>query len=147
MYDYIIILTAIIRQFKSQIILFIFCIFDIMIKKQEDIMDDRSLLENIKYNNDGLVPVIAQDYYTNQVLMLAWMNKESLELTIEKRLMTYYSRSRRKLWLKGETSGHFQELKSLSIDCDGDTLLAKIVQTGAACHTGEYSCFYRSIDI
>lgn len=110
-------------------------------------MDDRSLLENIKYNNDGLVPVIAQDYYTNQVLMLAWMNKESLELTIEKRLMTYYSRSRRKLWLKGETSGHFQELKSLSIDCDGDTLLAKIVQTGAACHTGEYSCFYRSIDI
>ncbi len=110
-------------------------------------MDKQSFLDIVKYNENGLVPVITQDYETGQVLMLAWMNRESIELTIEKNLMTYYSRSRQMLWLKGETSGHFQKLMSLSIDCDGDTLLAKVIQKGAACHTGAYSCFYREIDI
>lgn len=110
-------------------------------------MNNESLLESLKYNEKGLIPVVTQDYHTGQVLMLAWMNKGSIELTLEKKLMTYYSRSRQKLWLKGETSGHYQRLVSLSVDCDADTLLARVIQEGAACHTGEYSCFYREIDI
>lgn len=108
-------------------------------------MDKKHFFDSIKYNEKGLVPVITQDHKTGQVLMLAWMNREAIELTIERRRMTYYSRSRQSLWLKGETSGHYQSLVSLSIDCDGDTLLAQVIQEGAACHTGEYSCFYRKI--
>ncbi|MBE7056097.1 MAG: bifunctional phosphoribosyl-AMP cyclohydrolase/phosphoribosyl-ATP diphosphatase HisIE [Ruminococcaceae bacterium] len=100
-------------------------------------------LKNIKFNSDGLVPCIAQDYLTREVLMMAWMNEESLKLTIETGYCTYYSRSRQKLWKKGEESGHVQKLISLSYDCDGDTLLALVEQTGAACHTGNRTCFYR----
>jgi len=100
-------------------------------------------LKNVKFNSDGLVPCIAQDYLTREVLMMAWMNEESLKLTIETGYCTYYSRSRQKLWKKGEESGHVQKLISLSYDCDGDTLLALVEQTGAACHTGNRTCFYR----
>lgn len=105
----------------------------------------RGDLMNINYNNDGLVPVIVQDYITKEVLMLAYMNEEALNKTIELNEMTYYSRSRKQLWKKGETSGHVQYLKELSFDCDEDTLLAKVQQVGNACHTNNYSCFYRSI--
>lgn len=99
----------------------------------------------LKTNSDGLIPVIVQDYKTNEVLMLAYMNKESFNLTLKTGRMTYYSRSRQSLWLKGETSGHFQYVKSLSADCDFDTILAKVSQVGAACHTGKRSCFFNEI--
>lgn len=98
-----------------------------------------------KLNSDGLIPVIVQDYKTNQVLMLAYMNEEAYTKTIKSQTMHYFSRSRQSLWLKGETSGHYQYVKSLSYDCDNDTLLAKIEQIGAACHTGSYSCFFNEI--
>ncbi len=87
---------------------------------------------NFKLNSDGLIPVIVQDYRTSEVLMLAYMNEESFEATLHSGLMTYFSRSRQSLWLKGETSGHYQYVKSLSLDCDNDTLLAKVNQIGAA---------------
>lgn len=98
-----------------------------------------------KSNSDGMIPVIVQDYKTNQVLMLAYMNEEAYEKTIRTGTMTYFSRSRQSLWLKGETSGHYQYVKSLKYDCDADTLLAKVEQIGVACHTGEYSCFFNNI--
>jgi len=107
-------------------------------------LDTETLLKEVKYNEQGLIPVIAQDHETNEVLMMAWMNEESLRLTLKTRKLTYYSRSRQKLWVKGERSGHFQELVSLSVDCDGDTLLAKVIQSGAACHTGNRTCFFRT---
>jgi phosphoribosyl-AMP cyclohydrolase len=107
-------------------------------------MDTQQILSLVKFNSQGLVPVITQDAENGQVLMMAWMNEEALRLTLETQKMTYYSRSRQSLWLKGETSGHFQKLVSLSVDCDGDTLLAKVLQTGAACHTGNRTCFYRT---
>lgn len=100
----------------------------------------------LKYNSDGLVPAIAQDYKTKEVLMLAYMNKEAFELTLKTGKATYFSRSRQSLWIKGETSGHFQYVKEIRYDCDKDTLLLLIEQVGAACHTGNYSCFYRKID-
>lgn len=99
----------------------------------------------MKKNSDGLVPVIVQDYKNNEVLMLAYMDEVAYNKTIETGRMTYFSRSRQKLWIKGEESGHFQYMKSLSIDCDNDTLLAKVMQIGAACHTGNRSCFYRDL--
>lgn len=105
-----------------------------------------SILSEIKFDGNGLVPVIVQDFKSDEVLMLAYMNKEALELTLNTGKMTYWSRSRQKLWLKGETSGHFQYLKSIKFDCDGDTLLASVEQVEAACHTGHYSCFYREIE-
>lgn len=95
---------------------------------------------------NGLVPVIVQDVHSHQVLMLAYMNVESFEKTIQTRLATYYSRSRQQLWLKGETSGHYQLVKDILIDCDEDTILLLVEQDGAACHTGHYSCFYRNIE-
>lgn len=95
-----------------------------------------------KTNKDGLIPVIVQDYKTADVLMMAYMNKEAFEHTIRSGKMTYYSRSREALWLKGETSGHYQYVKSLTVDCDKDTLLAKVDQVGAACHTGNPTCFF-----
>lgn len=98
-----------------------------------------------KLNGDGLIPVIVQDYKTDEVLMLAYMNEEAFDNTLKTGLMTYYSRSRMEQWVKGETSGHYQYVKSLDIDCDNDTLLAKVKQLGAACHTGNYSCFYRNL--
>ena len=101
--------------------------------------------EEFKTNSDGLIPCIVQDYKTGEVLMLAYMNRESYMATLKSGRMTYWSRSRRELWVKGLTSGHFQYVKSLSLDCDSDTLLAKVSQIGAACHTGNRSCFYREL--
>ncbi len=96
-------------------------------------------------NTDGLLPVVVQDYKTNEVLMMAYMNEEAFEHTLKSGKMTYYSRSRQCRWVKGETSGHYQYVKALSADCDNDTLLAKVEQIGAACHTGNHTCFYRQI--
>lgn len=101
--------------------------------------------KDLKTDEKGLIPVVVQDYQTNDVLMMAYMNEESFNKTIETGRMTYFSRSRNELWEKGLTSGHFQYLKSLEIDCDNDTLLAKVYQVGAACHTNNRSCFYRNI--
>ncbi|MBE9532353.1 MAG: bifunctional phosphoribosyl-AMP cyclohydrolase/phosphoribosyl-ATP diphosphatase HisIE [Proteobacteria bacterium] len=104
-------------------------------------------IEEIKFSSHGLVPAITQDAVTGEVLMLAYMNLGSLTKTLETRRVHYYSRSRQELWLKGETSGNFQELKAIYYDCDCDTLLLKIEQIGeGACHTGERSCFYRRLD-
>lgn len=102
------------------------------------------LADELKYDEKGLIPVIAQDYETNQVLMLAYANKEAVEKTIKERTCYYYSRSRQELWHKGDTSGHFQYVKEIYFDCDADALLIKIDQVGAACHTGKRSCFYRN---
>ncbi|HEM3625079.1 phosphoribosyl-AMP cyclohydrolase [Streptococcus suis] len=93
----------------------------------------------------GLIPVIVTDYQTGQVLMLAYMNQDAYEKTLSTRQMHYWSRSRQELWHKGATSGHFQEVVSIKTDCDNDTLLVSIRQTGAACHTGAYSCFFNDI--
>ena len=98
--------------------------------------------DEFKLNSDGMVPVIAQDYQTNEVLMLAYMNEEAFNTTLETGKMTYWSRSRNELWTKGHTSGHYQYVKSLDIDCDKDTILAKVEQIGAACHTGNRTCFF-----
>lgn len=106
---------------------------------------EKSALSGIKFNKDGLIPVIAQCVQSGTVLMMAWMNEEALKKTIETNDMYYFSRSRQKLWQKGETSGHFQKLIELRLDCDNDTILALIEQTGAACHTGTKSCFFKSI--
>lgn len=100
---------------------------------------------DLKTNADGLVPVIVQDYRTKQVLILAYMNEEAFQQTLITGRMTYFSRSRQELWLKGETSGHYQFVKQISLDCDNDTLLARVLQVGAACHTGNTSCFYRDV--
>ncbi|MCQ2492244.1 MAG: phosphoribosyl-AMP cyclohydrolase [Lachnospiraceae bacterium] len=101
--------------------------------------------EDFKLNSDGMIPVVVQDYENKDVLMVAYMNKESYEKTIETGLMTYWSRSRNELWTKGLTSGHVQHVKELKIDCDNDTILALVDQTGAACHTGNRTCFYREL--
>ena len=101
-------------------------------------------INQLKFNDNGLIPAIAQDYKTGEVLMFAYMNQESLRLTVETRKVHYFSRSRNKLWLKGETSGNFQYLKDMSYDCDGDALLLKIDQSGVACHTASRSCFFNS---
>lgn len=93
----------------------------------------------------GLIPIIVEDYNTKEVLTLAYMNKESLKETIDTGFATYYSRTRKKLWLKGETSGNFQEVKNISYDCDKDTLLMAVIPKGPACHTGKYSCFYEKL--
>lgn len=98
-----------------------------------------------KLDTNGLIPAIVQDYKTNEVLMMGYMNEESFEKTIQTGRMTYYSRSRQELWVKGETSGHYQYVKELKIDCDKDTILAKVKQVGAACHTGNRSCFYTDL--
>ena len=102
-------------------------------------------IEKIKFDKKGLVPVIVQDVNTNAVLMLAYMNAESIEKTQELGEMVYFSRSRQELWHKGETSGNTQKLHELKIDCDGDTLLALVSQKGVACHTGAYSCFFETL--
>lgn len=98
-----------------------------------------------KLNSEGLVPVIVQDYKTDEVLMLAYMNEEAFNTTLRSGKMTYWSRSRQELWTKGMTSGHFQYVKSLTLDCDNDTMLAKVAQVGAACHTGNRSCFFKTL--
>ena len=103
------------------------------------------MMENVKFDERGLVPAIAQDVKTGAVLMLAYMNEESLKLTLETGYATYYSRSRQKLWKKGEESGHLQKVRAIRYDCDGDTLLLQVEQTGPACHTGEYTCFHNTL--
>ena len=109
-------------------------------------MEEVSLTwEMLKKNSDGMVPVVVQDYESGDVLMAAYMNKDAYEQTLKTGTMTYWSRSRQKLWVKGETSGHFQHVLELRIDCDEDTILARVEQTGAACHTGHRSCFYRRL--
>lgn len=99
----------------------------------------------LKLNSDKIIPVVVQDYENDEVLMVAYMNEEAYNMTVKTKKMTYYSRSRNEIWIKGMTSGHFQYLKELYIDCDNDTLLAKVEQIGAACHTGNRTCFYRNI--
>ena len=100
---------------------------------------------DFKLNNDGLIPVVVQDYKNDQVLMVAYMNEQAFQNTLKTGKMTYWSRSRQELWLKGLTSGHFQYVKSLALDCDNDTILAKVDQIGAACHTGSRSCFFKPL--
>ena len=110
-----------------------------------NVFESKMNYSEFKLNSAGLIPVVVQDYKTNEVLMLAYMNEEAFDNTIKTGRMTYYSRSRKELWIKGLTSGHYQYVKSLSIDCDNDTLLAKVKQIGAACHTGKRSCFYTEL--
>ena len=106
-----------------------------------------SWINSIKWDNDGLVPVIAQDFKTNKVLMFAWMNQEALELTQKNKKAFYWSRSRQKIWEKGEESGHYQNVHEIRLDCDGDVILLKIEQVkNIACHTGRETCFYQKID-
>ena len=117
-------------------------------------MNIENFLKNIKFDNNGLVQAIAQDSTTGEVLMLAYMNKESIEKTLEKGVAVYWSRSRKSLWIKGEVSGNIQKLEGIFLDCDGDAILLKIKQLadggksdfGAACHTGYRTCFYRQFE-
>ena len=106
-----------------------------------------SWIQSIKWDKDGLVPVIAQDYRTNKILMFAWMNQEALELTQKNKRAYYWSRSRKKIWEKGEESGHVQNVHEIRLDCDGDVILLKIEQIeNIACHTGRETCFYQKLD-
>ncbi len=106
----------------------------------------RQWLEEIKWTEDGLVPAIAQDYQTGKILMMAWMNRESLALTVEEQRAIYWSRSRGRLWRKGEESGHVQKLHDIRLDCDSDVVLLKVEQLGnIACHTGREHCFYKQL--
>jgi phosphoribosyl-AMP cyclohydrolase / phosphoribosyl-ATP pyrophosphohydrolase len=102
-------------------------------------------LNNLKYNAEGLIPVIVQDVFSKAVLMLAYMNETALKQTLETKQGTYYSRSRQSIWVKGETSGHTQRVRSIAYDCDQDTLLMMVEQVGAACHTGNQSCFFETL--
>ena len=121
-------------------------------KKQCPFLDERLILiplidiNIIRFDDKGLVPAIVQDSFSGEVLMMAYMNKESLEKTLSTGRAHYFSRSRNTLWLKGETSGNFQEVRAVYYDCDEDSLLLKVNQTGVACHTGERSCFFRRLD-
>ena len=110
-----------------------------------DICESAIKWSEFKLNSDGLIPVVVQDYKTDEVLMVAYMNEEAFQATLHTGKMTYWSRSRQELWLKGATSGHFQYVKSLTLDCDNDTILAKVAQTGAACHTGNKTCFFQPL--
>ena len=112
---------------------------------RQELKGNKMEFSDFKTNEQGLIPCIVQDAENGDVLMMAWMNEESYNLTVKTGRMTYFSRSRQSLWIKGETSGHFQYVKSLSADCDRDTLLAKVEQIGAACHTGNRSCFFTQI--
>lgn len=107
-----------------------------------DLPDLNTLLDAIKFNEQGLIPAIAQQFDSGEVLMMAWMNRAALDETLRTGRVCYYSRSRGKLWRKGESSGQQQRLKSAALDCDGDTLLVQVDQTGPACHSGRRSCFY-----
>lgn len=104
-----------------------------------------TILSQVRFDEKGLVPVIVQDAVNGEVIMFAWMNGESLSKTVSTGRMHYYSRSRKKLWLKGEESGNYQELKEMRIDCDGDVLLCRVEQKGGACHKGYRSCFFRTL--
>jgi phosphoribosyl-ATP pyrophosphohydrolase/phosphoribosyl-AMP cyclohydrolase len=108
-------------------------------------MEMENILNEVKFDEKGLVVAVAQDYISNEVLMVAYMNKESLEITLNEKRACYFSRSRQSLWRKGETSGHWQNLKGLYYDCDADAILMKVKQVGNACHTGAYSCFFNKV--
>ena len=113
----------------------------------EQQLKNTAWLEQIKWTEDGLVPAIAQDYKTGEVLMMAWMNRDSLTLTVEEKRAIYWSRSRQSLWRKGESSGHVQQLHDIRLDCDADVILLKVEQLGdIACHTGRRSCFYQQLN-
>ncbi|WP_333638609.1 bifunctional phosphoribosyl-AMP cyclohydrolase/phosphoribosyl-ATP diphosphatase HisIE [Tissierella praeacuta] len=108
-------------------------------------MNISNVIEEIRFDNNGLVPAVVQDIKTKDVLMLAYMSKESIKKTFEEKVVHYYSRSREKLWKKGETSGNIQRLKGFYYDCDKDSVLVEVEQVGAACHTGNYSCFFNKV--
>lgn len=110
-------------------------------------LDISEVIMQLAFNEQGLIPVITQDAASKDVLMFAWMNQEALELTLSTQRVTYWSRSRQQLWIKGETSGHTQALISMAFDCDGDVILCQVHQEGAACHTGRPDCFYLKVDI
>ena len=110
-----------------------------------DTLTHDAFLAAVRFDDRGLVPVIAQSAATGQVLMMAWMTRETLETTLATKEVTYWSRSRRKVWRKGETSGHTQRLVEALVDCDGDVVLLKVDQLGPACHTGAPSCFFRQL--
>ncbi len=121
-----------------------------MLKQTESFAAGESLpwtdvIDQLPFNADGLLPAIAQQFDSKEVLMMAWMNRESLQETIETSRVCYFSRSRQKLWRKGESSGQVQLLKEIRLDCDGDTILLLVDQTGPACHTGRKSCFYNLV--
>jgi len=103
-------------------------------------------IDDLKFNDDGLIPAVAQQFDTNEVLMMAWMNKASIEESLETGRVCYWSRSRQAFWRKGESSGQVQMLKEFRVDCDGDTLLLMVDQTGPACHTGRRTCFYQVVE-
>ncbi|WP_289282528.1 MULTISPECIES: phosphoribosyl-AMP cyclohydrolase [unclassified Methylophaga] len=105
----------------------------------------QEVIDNLPWNTQGLINAVAQQYDSGELLMVAWMNKEALLETVASKRACYWSRSRQCLWRKGETSGHTQEVKSIFLDCDGDAVLLKVDQKGAACHTGRKSCFYNQI--
>jgi phosphoribosyl-ATP pyrophosphohydrolase/phosphoribosyl-AMP cyclohydrolase len=104
-------------------------------------------LDNLKFNQDGLIPVITQNYYTGKILMQAYANKEAIEETLKSGYVTYFSRSRNALWRKGETSGNYQKIMDIKVDCDEDSIIYLVVEEGPACHTGEESCFYRNLNL
>ncbi|MEK0451457.1 MAG: Phosphoribosyl-AMP cyclohydrolase [Verrucomicrobiota bacterium] len=104
------------------------------------------MISQFKFNADGLIPAIVQDAKSKRVLMMAWMNDRSIRMTLEKGMMVYFSRSRQKYWVKGETSGNVQRVVRWAVDCDKDTLLFEVEQTGGACHTGYESCFFQELD-
>ena len=106
----------------------------------------KNWVDEIKFDSNGLVPAIIQDFKSGQVLMVAYMNREAVLKTLSTKKAHFYSRSRRKLWLKGESSGHVQKVKSIALDCDGDAVLVKAQQIGGACHTGYKTCFYRVLN-
>ncbi|MER7278795.1 phosphoribosyl-AMP cyclohydrolase [Dactylosporangium sp. NPDC000244] len=108
---------------------------------------DPEVADRLRRNEAGLVPAIVQEHGTGEVLMLAWMDDEALHRTLTTGRATYWSRSRNEYWVKGETSGHVQHVKSVAVDCDGDTLLITVEQTGAACHTGNHTCFYTPLEV
>ncbi len=121
-----------------------------MLKQTEKFETGQSIpwsevIEKLPYNADGLIPAIAQQFDSKEVLMMAWMNQTSIEETLDTGRVCYYSRSRQQLWRKGESSGQVQLLKEMRLDCDGDTILLQVDQTGPACHTGRKSCFYNLI--
>lgn len=113
---------------------------------KENSLNPTDFLDSVRFNEDGLVPAIAQQYDSGEILMMAWMTKETLQETITTGRACYWSRSRRSFWRKGDTSGHSQHIKEIYLDCDGDTILLKIDQIGAACHTGALSCFFQKLD-
>lgn len=111
----------------------------------KEINRDKEGISALKFNNDGLIPAIVQDEKTKDILMMAYMNSESLQATIDEGRTCFYSRSRRELWRKGQTSGNIQKVKKIFFDCDGDALLILVEQQGVACHTGKQSCFFRRL--